>query len=57
MFELERAAFKLWLDERQKHFNEVNALPSDIAYLAIQAGHSEIIVREWEMKQQWLKRD
>lgn len=53
MFELERAAFKVWLSERQKHFDEVNALPSDIAYFALQDGFSESLVREWEQARRW----
>jgi hypothetical protein len=48
MFEAERAAFKEWLRLRQRHFNEVDAAPSDIAELAIMDGFPEIVVREWE---------
>ncbi len=53
MFELERAAFKVWIDDRQKHFNEINALPADIAYLALEAGFPEVVVREWESRKRW----
>jgi hypothetical protein len=54
MYQDERARFKDWLKERQKHFDEVNASAADIAYFALRAGFPEIIVREWESHMRWV---
>ncbi len=53
MFEDERASFKKWLVERQKHFEEINASPADIANIALQFGFTRIVVREWEAHKRW----
>lgn len=53
MFEIERKEFRSWLAARQRHFDEVQASPRDIAYLALQDGFSPIVVREWETRKRW----
>lgn len=49
----DRARFNQWLAERQRHFDDVNASPADIASLALTSGFSEPIVRQWEQHKRW----
>lgn len=47
------ATFKKWIADRQRHFDEVNASPADIASIALQEGFPEPIVRQWEQHAHW----
>ncbi len=40
--------FKQWLAQRQRHFDEQNIPPKDIATLALKHGFSRSSVRQWE---------
>jgi hypothetical protein len=45
--------FKDWLAARQRHFDEVNASPADIADLAIKDGFPEPLIRQWQQHKRW----
>lgn len=53
MFELERAAFQVWLSKRQHHFDTSNVSNWDIAHFAVNDGQNGVVVSEWLQKKTW----